>query len=119
MRVYIAVIYSASELCRQFVITKVTVMTQNVLFTTVKTEKLETWKEASRSWIKNTLSSNLITDTIHTLQSRDYHGYLEGKHQPNGDEQRPARGIAALQISNTTINQLYTMSQNVKIKKPH
>ena len=44
---------------------------------------------------------------IHTLQSRDYHGYLEGKRRQNGDEQRPARGIAALQISNTTINQLF------------
>ena len=41
------------------------------------------------------------------LQSRDYRGYLEGKQRRNGDEQRPARGIAALQISNTTINPLF------------
>ena len=51
---------------------------------------------------------------IHTLQSR---GYLAGKRRQNGDEQRPARGIAALQISNTTINYLDHMSQNVKIKR--
>ena len=36
--------------------------------------------------------------SIHTLQSRDYHGYLEGKLRQSGDKQRPARGIAALQI---------------------
>ena len=46
--------------------------------------------------------------SIHTLQSRDYHGYLEdNKLRQNGDEQRPARGIAAFQIFNTTINQLF------------
>ena len=38
---------------------------------------------------------------IHTLQSRDYHGYLEGnKRRLNGDEQRPARGIADFQYDN-------------------
>jgi hypothetical protein len=54
---------------------------------------------------------------IHTLQSRDYHGYLEGnKRRQNGDEQWPARGIAALQISNATINQPFFVSQNVQIR---
>ena len=47
MRVNIEVIYSTSELCRQLVITNIMVKTQSVL--TVKTEKLETWKESSKS----------------------------------------------------------------------
>ena len=45
---------------------------------------------------------------IHTLQLRNYHGYMEGNiHRQNCKKQWPARGIAALQISNTTINQLF------------
>ena len=51
--------------------------------------------------------NKLLKILIHTLQSRDYQGNLEGKRRQNGDEQRQARGIAALQISNTTINQLF------------
>ena len=50
--------------------------------------------------IKPTDNSQAVSRTgIHTLQSC---GYLEGnKRWQNGDEQRPARGNAALQISNT------------------
>ena len=33
---------------------------------------------------------------LNTLQSRDYHGYLEGKRRQDGDEQRPARGNRSL-----------------------
>ena len=52
-----------------------------------------------------------LAATVHVqysyLQSCDFHGYLEGKRRQNANEQRPARGIAALQISNTTINRLF------------
>ena len=48
------------------------------------------------TWWKHWLAT---CNSIHTLQSRDYHGYLEGKRRQNGDEQRPARGIAARGIA--------------------
>ena len=48
-----------------------------------------------------------VPAVLFILQSLDYHGYLEGKCCQNGDAQRPARGIADLQISNLTINQLF------------
>ena len=70
------------------------------------------WDEASGVLV-NTESLH----SIHTLQSRDYRGCLEGKRRRNGDEQQPARGIFALQISNTTINQLFRLSQNKKTNK--
>ena len=70
-------------------------------------EQMRRQREEKYRGIGNFMES---VSQIHTLQSHDYHGYLKGKRRQNGDEQRPARGITALQISNTTINKLFRPS---------